>query len=226
MSSFLPQLAVPKPPLRDQAYAVLKQAILSGKFKPGNRLLEQDIAKSLGLSRSPVREAFRRLEQEGYLVATRSGVIVPPITERDIQDLYFFRERLEGIAASLAAQRATDADIQFLRAALPGIERTVVEDENAKILSALREYHILLYTLSGNKYLIETLTGVYDQVFRFSSLNFAIHHRGRAILEEHRSIVEAIASHNAPEAERLAREHVLHAWEHARKSLPTGESIT
>ncbi len=224
MSSFLPQLAVPKPPLRDQAYAVLKEAILSGKFKPGDRLLEQEIGKSLGLSRSPVREAFRRLEQEGYLFATRSGIIVQQISHKDIEDLYIFRERLEGISAALAATRATDQDIQRLRDALPPMERTITADDNSKVMRAFKEYHALLYALSDNKFLIETLNSLYERVFRFSSLNVRLHHRGRAVLEEHRGIVEAIARHDSLAAERLAREHVQHAWEHAQKSLSKIES--
>lgn len=224
MSSFLPQLAVPKPPLRDQAYAVLKDAILSGKFKPGHRLLEQEIARSLGLSRSPVREAFRRLEQEGYLSVSRSGVIVQEISRKDIEDLYFVRERLEGITASLAAERATVQDIQRLRDALPRMEDAVTQDDTPEVMRSVREFNTLFYALSGNKCLIETLDNLYEQVFRFTSLNVTHHHRGSAVVEEHRQIVEAIARHDAPEAERLAREHVQHAWEHAQKSFFPAES--
>ena len=93
----------PNAPLRDQAYSALKDAILSGRFAPGDHPVEPEMAQSLGLSRRPVREAFRRLEQEGFLCVTRTGVVVQQISLKDIEAVYYVRQRLEGMASALAA---------------------------------------------------------------------------------------------------------------------------
>ena len=211
------------PPLRDQAYTTLKDAILSGKFAPGDHLVELDIANSLGLSRSPVREAFRRLEQEGYLKVNRAGVVVQQISSQDIQGVYYVRQHLEGMAAALAAEHATADDIATLRQLLKAMELAVKEKNEKKTIRSGNEFHALLYSLSQNQYLIDLLNATYEKIRHFRNVNIIVHQRGHEAFEEHRAVVDAIARHDVAKADRLAQAHIQKSWEHTRRSL---EKIT
>ncbi len=209
----------PNPPLRDQAYSALKDAILSGQFSPGDHLVELEIARSLGLSRSPVREAFRRLEQEGFLHVTRAGVIVQRVSSKDIEGVYYVRQRLEGMASALVAARATDDDIAQLQRALKAMELAVKEKNQKKIIRTSNEFHALLYSLSDNQYLIDLLNATYEKIRHFRTVNITVNERGREALEEHRAVVEAIARHDAVKADRYSQEHVEKSWAHTHRSL-------
>ena len=209
------------PPLRDQAYTTLKDAILAGKFAPGDHLVELEIAHSLGLSRSPVREAFRRLEQEGFLQVTRAGVTVQQVSLKDIQGVYLVRQHLEGMAAALAAELATDAEIATLRQSLKTMEQALKEKNEKKTIRSGSEFHALLYSLSDNQYLVDLLNATYEKIRHFRNVNLTLHQRGHDALAEHRAIVEAIARHDCAKADRLAQSHIEKSWEHTRRSLET-----
>lgn len=209
------------PPLRDQAYTTLKDAILAGKFAPGDHLVELEIANSLGLSRSPVREAFRRLEQEGFLQVTRAGVTVQQVSLKDIQGVYLVRQHLEGMAAALAAEHATNAAIATLRQSLKTMEQALKEKNEKKTIRSGNEFHALLYSLSDNQYLVDLLNATYEKIRHFRNVNITLHQRGQDALAEHRAIVEAIAHHDVAKADRLAQLHIEKSWEHTRRSLET-----
>jgi DNA-binding GntR family transcriptional regulator len=214
------------PPLRDQAYTSIKDAILSGKFAPGNHLVELEIAHSLGLSRSPVREAFRRLEQEGLLLVTRAGVVVQQISSQDIQSIYFVRQHLEGMASALAAELATADEIGELRQSLKMMELALKEKNEKKTIRYANEFHALLYSLSRNQYLIDLLNATYEKIRHFRNVNITVHQRGRSALAEHRAIVDMIARHDIAQAERLSQEHIQKSWEHTRRSLEASSHET
>lgn len=203
------------PPLRDQTYDILKDAILSGVLKPGDRLVEQQVADSLGLSRIPVREAFRRLQQEGYLVATKSGLVVREVSLQELHDLYAVRARLEGMAAGLAAERATDEEIAGLWEILSRMENLLEEGDESKLTQSSFEFHSHLYSLLRNRFLIDFLNTLQEQLRRYRSLQFKIPHRGRISVEEDKCILEAIARHDSDAADHFAQEHVKHLWQHA-----------
>ncbi len=222
MGNAAPQFSkrlIPNPPLRDQAYAMIKDAILSGRFEPGRRLVEQETANLLGLSRSPVREAFRRLEQEGYLKVGRAGVIVEQVSIKDVHDLYFVRQRLEGMACALAAERTGGDDITHLRQVLSTMETALQEKNQEQVARIGYEFHTLLYSLSDNRYLMDTLILLSEQIRRFRSLNVEITQRGLDALKEHHGVVDAIARHDVVEADRLSQEHVNRSWEHTRAAF-------
>ena len=205
--------------LRDQAYATLKEALLAGKFAPGARLVEREIAAQLGLSRSPVREAFRKLEQEGFLSVGRIGVTVPEISSADIHDLFDLRQRLEGMAGALAAQRASAQDIARLNQNLTHMADALKNKNPKRAIKAGGEFHALLYSLSGNKYLIATLSLLAEQIHRFRSLNIETPQRGADALQEHTQIVEAIARRDTLAADQLAQDHVRSSWHHTQQYL-------
>ncbi len=209
----------PNPPLRDQAYSSLKDALLSGKFAPGDHLVEIEIAQSLGLSRSPIREAFRRLEQEGYLTVTRNGVLVQHISPKEIEGIYFVRQKLEAIAATLVAERANPQEIAQLRQAIKAMELALKEKNEKKLVRAGNDFHALLYSLTDNSYLIDLLNGTYDKIRHFRNVNLTVYQRGRAAIQEHQAIVEAIARHDAKQASRMSEAHIKKSWEHTRHLL-------
>jgi DNA-binding GntR family transcriptional regulator len=192
---------------------------LSGRFAPGDHLVEVEIASLLGLSRSPVREAFRRLEQEGYLQVTRSGVTVQHISSKDIQAIYMVRQRLEGMAASLAAARVSEKDVAQLRKALSLMGRALEANDHKKIISSGNDFHALLYKCADNQYLVDLLTDTYEKIRYFRTVNVTLRQRGQSALEEHRAMVEAIAARDAEKADRLAQEHIARSWENTRLSL-------
>ncbi len=204
-------------PLREQAYSALKDAILSGGIAPGERLIEQQVADSLGLSRNPVREAFRRLEQEGYLIATRSGIAVREVSLQELSDLYEVRVRLEGLAASLVARRASDSDIACLWQILNNMESLLQEGDEHKLTQASFEFHSKIYSLLNNRFLYNFLTILNEQLQRYRSLQYKIPHRGRNSVLEDRCVLEAISRRDSEEADRLAQEHIAHVWAHAHE---------
>jgi DNA-binding GntR family transcriptional regulator len=216
----------PNPPLRDQTYDVLKDAILSGVLKPGDRLVEQQVADSLGLSRIPVREAFRRLQQEGYLVSTKSGLVVRQVSLQELHDLYAVRARLEGMAAGLAAERASEEEITGLWEILTRMENLLEEGDETKLTQASFEFHSHLYSLLRNRFLIDFLNTLQEQLRRYRSLQFKIPHRGRVSVEEDRCILEAIARHDSDAADRYAQQHIKHLWEHAEALAREGSGDT
>lgn len=205
----------PHPPLRDQTYGVLKDAILSGVLKPGDRLVEQQVADSLGLSRIPVREAFRRLQQEGYLVSIKSGLVVREASLQELHDLYAVRARLEGMAAALAAERASEAEIAGLWEIVMKMDNLLKDGDEKSLTQASFEFHSQLYSLLRNRFLIDFLNTLQEQLRRYRSLQFKIPHRGRASVEEDRCVLDAIARHDPDAADRYAQEHIKHLWEHA-----------
>ncbi len=211
------------PPLRDQTYDALKDGILSGVLRPGDRLVEQQVADSLGLSRIPVREAFRRLQQEGYLVATKVGLVVRQASLQELHDLYAVRTRLEGMAAASAAERATEDEIAGLWVILGRMESLLDEGDETKLTQASFEFHSQMYSLLGNRFLIDFLNTLQEQLRRYRSLQFKIPHRGRVSVEEDRAILEAIERHDPEAADRCAQEHIRHLWEHAEALAREGQ---
>jgi DNA-binding GntR family transcriptional regulator len=200
----------------------LKDAILSGVLRPGDRLVEQQVADSLGLSRIPVREAFRRLQQEGYLVSTRSGLVIREASLEELHDLYAVRARLEGMAASLAAERATGDELAGLEATLTKMEALLTAGNDKDLTQASFEFHSHLYSLLRNRFLIDFLNTLQEQLRRYRSLQFKIPHRGRESVEEDRAIFEAIARHDAEAADRYAQQHVIRLWQHAERLAREG----
>ncbi len=202
-------------PFRDQVYDILKDEILSGRFAPGERVMERRIADSLGLSRIPVREAIRRLEQEGYLIISRNGITVRGISLQELRDLYAVRAQLEGMAAALAAERMRDEDVARLRRTLDSMEALLEENDDRKLTQASFHFHIEMYSCIGNRFLIDFLTTLNEQILRYRGIQFKICHRGRTSIEEDRLVVEAIARRDPQAANRCAQEHVNRLWEHA-----------
>lgn len=194
----------------DFVYDSLRDAIWEGRIARGERVREEDIARSLGVSRTPVREALQRLQRRGLLVTGRGrGLIVAELSKREVIELYAMREILEGSAARFAAQRATRPEIDILYR----LQRDLAEapDDALLLVKLNRRFHQAIYDAAHNQYLTQTLDTLHDSMALLHSTTFRAPNRRRESDEEHRRIVSAIERHAADEAEAIAREHIRQA---------------
>lgn len=203
-------------PLRELVFDALREAIIAGRLEPGQRLLENQLAEELGVSRTPVREAIRKLELEGFVVMVpRRGAYVASISLKDVTDVFEIRGALEGLAAQLAAERATDEEIEHMERHLVEIGRSVEQRDVVKLVELDTGFHELLYVASRNQRLGQILNLLREQIQRFRTQTLAHPERMKVALEEHRRIVEALAMRDPELARRLAEEHI----ESAQSSL-------
>ncbi len=199
--------------LRAEAvYRTLKEAIARGIFAEGERLQDRALALELGVSRTPVREALQRLESQGFVEnRPRVGLAVTEITPQAIEDIYVIRIALEGVAARLAAQRASPTDL----AMLDRINAQLADATRRGALEAItqlnKEFHETMYHAARNPRLADLLKTLQDSVQRFARSTLSIPRRAGEALEEHREILEAIRDRDPDHAERAARLHKEHA---------------
>ncbi len=200
------------PSLQQLVYGWVKDAILSGRFEPGTRLVEQSLSKELGVSRSPLREALRRLEQEGLVrAAPRRGVSVVAPSVRDVDDVYAIRAALEGLAARLAAGRVDETAEVRLARILDRMERAIARGELKLAASADASFHAAILEYGGNGRLVDLSSGLADLVRRVRLAVLAQRGRAEAALAEHREILEALAHRDPARAERHMQSHIARA---------------
>jgi len=199
-------------PLREIVFETLREAIIQGRLKPGERLMEVQLAEEMGVSRTPVREAIRKLELEGFVVMIpRKGAYVASYSVKDIVDVFEVRAALEGLAAGLAAERVTADELEDMERAVLQIYE-VSHGNNLDILVEKdTDFHDLIYKASRNHRLVQIVTHLKEQIQRFRTTSLAVPGRGKYAVEEHKSIVEAISDRNIELAASLAREHIENA---------------
>lgn len=199
-------------PLRVQVYTALRDAILSGKLRPGERIVEDRICTELGVSRSPLREALRKLEGEGLIsILPRRGAVVTELTPRDHIDLFAVREALEGLAANLAASYITDAELSELEDVCQAMEKCIKARDMAAVVALNTQFHELVAKASRNRWLREFILSIRAQARRLYRSSLDRPDRAMESLAEHRLIVDAIKAGDGARAEALARQHVLRA---------------
>lgn len=197
-------------PLREIVFESMREAIISGVLEPGERLMEIQLAEEMGVSRTPVREAIRKLELEGFVVMIpRKGAYVAGVSHKDVADVFEIRAALEGLAAGLAAERVTEEEIEQMERILlsPSDEEMDLED----IVESDTDFHALVYKASRNERLIQILANLREQIQRFRATSLAVPGRIKDAIDEHRAIVEALARHDVEEAQSLAMSHIVTA---------------
>lgn len=188
----------------------MRQAIINGQLKPGERLREVELASRLGVSRTPVREAIKRLESEGLAAYVSSrGAIVPEPTQQQAIELYAIREILEGAAARFAAQHAYAAEIQLLEYLLAAEEELGDDPEGQAALN--RKFHETIYRMAHNHYLVDMLTKARNYMILLPRTTYAAPGRAASAHQEHAAIVAAIREGNTDAAEAAARQHIREA---------------
>ena len=196
-------------PLREVVCETLRDAIRKGTLKPGERLMEIQLAEELGVSRTPVREAIRKLELEGYVIMMpRRGTYVANLSIRDVNEVFEIRTSLDSLASGLAAERITDEELERLQRLLVAIGGYIEANDMEKIVETDTEFHDLLYQASRNSRLVGIIFNLREQLTRFRSTSMAFPGRLKATLEEHRRIVDAIAQGDVAEAQAAAEYHM------------------
>ena len=196
-------------PLRDVVFNTLRKAILTGQLKPGERLMEVHLANQLGVSRTPIREAIRKLELEGLVIMIpRRGAEVARITEKSLRDVLEVRRALDALSVELACDRITQEDTNRLLEACAVFERAVREGDASVIASADVALHDIIVEATGNKRLQQLVNNLSEQMYRFRFVYIKEESRHDNLIAEHREIYEAIVSRDKKRAAEAARLHI------------------
>lgn len=199
-------------PLREVVFDALREAIISGHLKPGERMMEVQLAEEMGVSRTPVREAIRKLELEGFVVMIpRKGAYVAGISLKDIADVFEIRASLESLAAGLAAERITEEELEKLERALVAVSNSAEDTTLAALVEGDTGFHDIIYQASRNTRLVQIINNLQEQLQRFRTASLGMPGRMKIAIEEHKKIVEAIAERNILLAQSLALEHIENA---------------
>lgn len=196
-------------PLRDVVFQTLRQAILRGELEPGERLMEIQLAERLGVSRTPVREAIRKLELEGLVVMVpRKGAEVASISEKSLRDVLEVRKALEELAAELACKRRDEQDEKELDEKLIAFEKEINGKDLTKIAELDVEFHEAIYHATKNEKLIQMLNNLREQMYRYRFEYIKEEDKRRSLTEEHRQIVNAIKKSDHIAAREAIRRHI------------------
>ena len=199
-------------PLRELVCETIKQAITAGVFSPGERLMEIQLAEEMGVSRTPVREAIRKLELEGFVVMVpRRGTYVADISIKDISAIYEIRVALDELAAGLAAERITDEELEQLQQYLLDIDKYAAVDDMPKIVELDTAFHDLLYNASRNARLRDIINNLRTQLTTIRGRSMSYPGRLAETIAEHRHLVECIAARDVRKARTAARSHIENA---------------
>lgn len=200
--------------IADGVFDQLEQDILTGKYKRGEVLSEIRLSNELGVSRTPIREAVRRLQQEQLLEEGPRGSVVLGISLEDTLDMYDIRLDLESKAAGRAAERISDEELGKMQEILDLQSFYIgknVADNADKIRNLDSEFHELLYKASGSKVFYNTLSSLHKKISKFRKVSVSKHSRAVNSLSEHEAILGALQKHDSQEVERLTRQHVQNA---------------
>ena len=199
------------PKAQKDAYQLILQAIDGGLYRPGDRLVESELAERFGVSRTPIREALQRLETQSLLARDGRSLIVASLDHNETSELYVVRAELEGLAARLAARHATDEEIRVLRSMVSD-DRSRVNDP-AALARANRRFHRQVHLASHNRFLVQQLDLVHRSMALMATTSLAMDGRGEDALAEHAEIVAAIAAGDGESADAALRRHISNAFE-------------
>jgi DNA-binding GntR family transcriptional regulator len=205
--------------MQKDAYVLILDAIESGTYRPGDRLVESELAERFGVSRTPVREALQRLETQSMVARDGRSLIVASLDHNQLAELYAVRAELEGLAARLAARHATPEEIRVLRDMVEE-DRAHVDDPEA-LARANKRFHRQIHLASHNRYLIQQLDLVHRSMALLATTSLAAEGRGAAALAEHDAIVRAIGEGDGQTAQEALKAHISRAFE-TRLKLDAG----
>lgn len=196
-------------PLRDVVFNTLRQAILKGELAPGERLMEIQLAERLGVSRTPIREAIRKLELEGLvLMIPRKGAEVAKISEKSLRDVLEVRRSLEELAIELACKRMTDEDIAELESKQEEFKAAIAKGKVMEIAETDEAYHDVIYKGTCNDRLVQMINNLREQMYRYRLEYIKDEEKRQILLLEHESILKAVKQRKTEEAKEAMREHI------------------
>ena len=196
-------------PLRDVVFNTLRRAILRGELKPGERLMEIQLANKLGVSRTPIREAIRKLELEGLvLMIPRKGAEVAEITEKNLRDVLEVRCALEELAVQLACDRINQEEIHELHAAAARFEQMFDSDDITSIAQADEAFHDVIFQATDNERLIQLLNNLREQMYRYRIEYLKKKECYPQLIAEHEELITKITHHEKQEATKIMCRHI------------------
>ena len=196
-------------PLRDVVFNTLRKAILRGNLEPGERLREIHMADKLGVSRTPIREAIRKLELEGLVVMIpRKGAVVAEITEKSLRDVLEVRRALEALAVRLACEKILDAEVEELKVAAERFEEALETGDVTAFAEADVRFHDIIYRATDNQRLIQLLYNLREQMYRYRVEYLKREDAHETLLEEHQAIIETIEKRDVAKAVEAVRTHI------------------
>lgn len=205
--------------LRGRVFNKLRDDILSGKYAEHEELKEVAIGEEMGVSRTPVREAFRQLELEGLIrIVPNKGAYVTGITAKDVKDIYMIRSLLEGLCARLATEKISKEQMEEMEENIYLADFHEEKGHLDQIAELDNRFHDILYEACDSKLLEHTLKDFHRYVLRVRQKTLATNTRGRASNDEHRHIMEAIKAGDAALAEKLANQHMINAYDNMVKN--------
>jgi DNA-binding GntR family transcriptional regulator len=195
--------------LNQKVYRILKAEIIEGSLKPGTKLLENNIAKQLGISRTPLREALRELAAEGFVkMNPNQAVVVSNASVEDVQEVLQIRGVLEGLAARLATKMINKEEIKELEKYQKRMEYYTNKDDVLAFSEMDAEFHELILNICGNNRLIQIRKNLSDQAHRYRIRSLSVPGRLKYSLKEHQEVVEALKRKDAEQADRLSQKHI------------------
>ncbi|MFV0464997.1 MAG: GntR family transcriptional regulator [Lachnospiraceae bacterium] len=196
-------------PLRDVVFQTLREAILKGELQPGERLMELQLASKLGVSRTPIREAIRMLQQEGLAVTIpRRGAEVAKMTEKDMEDVLQIRETLDILAAQLAADNINKSQLEELSEAVQVFETATQTGNVREIAVTDVAFHDIIYKATGNPKLVVMLNNLREQIYRYRVEYLKDHRNYPMLIDEHRKIYDALQKRDKEAVSKAMKDHV------------------
>ncbi len=219
MNSDVKQEVTDKYSLRGRVFNRLREDILNGKYEEHEELREVAIGEELGVSRTPVREAFRQLELEGLIqIIPNKGAYVVGITDKDVRDIYILRARLEGLAARWATEHISEEQLEEMEENVYLAKFHAQKGHLEQMFDLDNRFHEILYEACDSKILEHQLKDYHQYVLRVRKRTLTSGSRGPESNLEHEAILDAIKSKNADEAERLANLHMINAYKNMVKN--------
>lgn len=208
-------------PLRDVVFQTLREAIITGEFEPGERLMEIALSRKLGVSRTPVREAIRKLELEGLVVMVpRKGAHVARITKKSLRDVLEIRTSLEELAVSLACQRISPEGIGEIRRCHESFVRSVAEGDTLVIAQKDEEFHDAIFRAADNERLMTLINNLHEQFYRYRMEYLKDIGKRSDLIEEHEGLLRAISEGDEEEARAIMCTHLNNQQDAIMKTIP------
>jgi DNA-binding GntR family transcriptional regulator len=207
-------------PLRDVIFNTLREAIITGELKPGERLMEVQLAEKMGVSRTPVREAIRKLELEGWVsMIARKGAQVAGLSIKDIMDVLEVRASLDGLATALSAARISEDELKELNNIYMQFTNHMEKENLAGQIKKDVEFHEIIYRSSRNDKLMQIISNLREQVQRFRVIYLKDYSSQQGLVKEHLDIIEAISARDQDRAYKVAQKHIENQKEAVIKAV-------
>ncbi|MGE4318198.1 MAG: GntR family transcriptional regulator [Deferribacterales bacterium] len=211
-------------PLSEKIALTIRNNIIKGIIKPGERLVEPKLSEMLGISRTPIREALRLLEMEGFIeIIPRRGAVVTTLTDRDIDDIFVIKMKLEPLASKLAVPHIDKHDLEKMRDLVKKMD-TGSSKAVSQMINWNYDFHRIFIYKCGNDRLIKMLEGLQQQFKRATVYSFSIDGRTQEVRDEHNELLEAFEKRDEALVEKVVEKHVYNGWQFIKKQYGVSQS--